>query len=96
MLGLYSHIPGRGSIPGLVPGRGSIPGLVPGCGSNPGLVPGRGSIPGLVSGRGSISRDFSLADHTLPTRCEPAWRNMVQSPLVEGGLGPTMDIQRLI
>ena len=29
----------------------------------------------------SISRDFSLADHTLPTRPEPAWQKMAQSPL---------------
>jgi len=29
----------------------------------------------------SISRDFSLTDHTLPTRPEPAWQKMVQSPL---------------
>jgi len=25
--------------------------------------------------------DFSLADHTLPTRPEPAWQKMAQSPL---------------
>jgi len=31
--------------------------------------------------RRSISRDFSLADHTLPTRPEPAWQKMAQSPL---------------
>jgi len=29
----------------------------------------------------SISRDFSLADHTLPTRPEPAWQKIAQSPL---------------
>jgi len=47
-----------------------------------------------------ISRDFSLADHTLPTRPEPAWQKMVQSPLndttqpvdnEEEGRSPTMD-----
>jgi len=26
-------------------------------------------------------KGFSLADHTLPTRPEPAWQKMVQSPL---------------
>ena len=31
----------------------------------------------------SISRDFSLADRTLPTRPEPAWQKMTQSPLNE-------------
>ena len=30
----------------------------------------------------SISRDFSLPDHTLPTRPEPAWPKMAQSPLI--------------
>jgi len=29
----------------------------------------------------SISRDFSLADRTLPTRPEPVWQKMAQSPL---------------
>jgi len=29
----------------------------------------------------SISRDFSLADRTLPTGPEPAWQKMAQSPL---------------
>jgi len=29
---------------------------------------------------GSISRDFSLPDHTLPTRPEPAWQKMAQYP----------------
>jgi len=29
----------------------------------------------------SISRDFSLTDHTLPTRLQPAWQKMAQSPL---------------
>ena len=29
----------------------------------------------------SISRDFSLADRTLPTHAEPAWLKMAQSPL---------------
>jgi len=29
----------------------------------------------------SISRDFSLADHTLPSCPEPAWQKMAQSPL---------------
>jgi len=28
----------------------------------------------------SFSSDFSLADHTLPTRPEPAWQKMAQSP----------------
>jgi len=31
--------------------------------------------------RRSISRDFSLTDRTLPTRPEPAWYKMAQSPL---------------
>jgi len=26
-------------------------------------------------------KDFSLADRTLPTRPEPAWQKMAQSPL---------------
>jgi len=30
--------------------------------------------------RQSISRNFSLADHTLPTGPEPAWQKMAQSP----------------
>jgi len=30
-----------------------------------------------------ISRDFSLADHTLPTHSEPVWQKMAQSPLNE-------------
>jgi len=29
----------------------------------------------------SIPRDFFLADHTLPTRPEPVWQKMAQSPL---------------
>jgi len=29
----------------------------------------------------SISRDFSLADRTLPIRPEPAWQKIAQSPL---------------
>jgi len=29
----------------------------------------------------SISRDFPLADYTLPTHPEPAWQKMAQSPL---------------
>jgi len=40
------------------------------------LWPGFNSQP-----RRSISRDFSLADHTLPTRSEPAWQKKAQSPL---------------
>ena len=28
----------------------------------------------------SISRDFSLADHTLPTHLKPTWQRMAQSP----------------
>jgi len=28
-----------------------------------------------------ILTDFSLADHILPTRPEPAWQKMTQSPL---------------
>jgi len=28
-----------------------------------------------------LSRDFSVSDHTLPTRSEPAWQKMTQSPL---------------
>jgi len=28
-----------------------------------------------------IPRDLSLADHTLPTRPEPGWQKIVQSPL---------------
>jgi len=52
----------------------------------------------------SISRDFFLADHTLPTRPEPAWHKMAQSPLngttqpvniEEEGRSPTMDRQLL-
>jgi len=39
---------------------------------------GPGSDPGHGGG---ILRDFSLADHTLPTRSEPAWQKMAQSPL---------------
>ena len=50
--------------------------------------------------RPSSSRDFSLADHTLLTRPEPAWYKMAQSPLndttqpvdsEEEGQSPTMD-----
>jgi len=53
----------------------------------------------------SISRDFSLADHTLPTRPKPAWQKMAQSPLndatqpveiEEEGQSLTMDRQWLI
>ena len=52
----------------------------------------------------SISRDFSLTDHTLPTRLEPVWQKMAQSPLngtakpvdiKEEGLCPTTDRQSL-
>jgi len=39
------------------------------------LWPGFNSHP-----RRSISRDFSLTYHTLPTRPEPAWQKMAQSP----------------
>jgi len=55
--------------------------------------------------RRSISRDFSLADHTLPTRPEPAWQKMAQSPLndttqpvdnEEEGRSSTMDKKWLI
>jgi len=55
--------------------------------------------------RRSISRDFSLADHTLPTRPEPAWQKMAQSPLndttqpvdsEEEGRSSTMDRQWVI
>ena len=51
-----------------------------------------------------ISRDFSLVDHTLPTRPEPAWQKMAQSPLngtthsvdiEEEGRNSTMDRQWL-
>jgi len=61
-------------------------------------------ISSLVSKR-SISRDFSLADRTLPTRPEPAWQKMAQSPLndttqpvdsEEEGRSPTMDRRWLI
>jgi len=39
-------------------------------------------VPGFNSRQWrSISRDFSLADHTLPTRPEPAWQKIAQSPL---------------
>jgi len=50
----------------------------------------------------SIGRDFSLADHTLITRPEPAWQKLAQSPLngttqlvaiEEEGQSPTMDKQ---
>jgi len=49
-------------------------------------------------------KGFSLAYHTLPTRLEPAWQNMIQSPLngttqpvdvEEEGQRPTTDRQRL-
>jgi len=52
----------------------------------------------------SISKDFSLADHTLPTRPEPAWLKMAQSRLngttqsvdiKDKGWSPTMDRQWL-
>ena len=57
--------------------------------------------------RRSISRDFSLADRTLPTHPEPAWQNMAQSqsPLKdttqpvdseEEGRSSTMDRRWLI
>jgi len=55
--------------------------------------------------RRSISRDFSLADHTLPTRPEPAWQKIAQSPLndttqpvdsEEEGRSPTTDRRWLI
>jgi len=44
---------------------------------------------------------FFLADHTLPTRAEPAWQKMAQSPLndttqpvdsEEEGRSPTTDV----
>jgi len=53
----------------------------------------------------SISRAFSLADHTLPTRPEPAWQRMAQSHLndttksedgEEEGRRPTMNRRWLI
>ena len=59
------------------------------------LWPGFNSQP-----RRSISKDFSLADRILPTRPEPAWQKMAQSPLndttqpvdsEEEGQSPTMD-----
>jgi len=31
--------------------------------------------------RRNISRDFSMADHTLPTRPASTWQKMAQSPL---------------
>ena len=52
----------------------------------------------------SIPRDFSLADHTLPNRFEPAWHKMAPSPLngttqpvviEEEGRSPTTDRQWL-
>jgi len=52
----------------------------------------------------SISRYVSLADHTPPTRPEPAWQKMAESPLngdtrpvdiEEEALSPTMDRQWL-
>jgi len=55
--------------------------------------------------RRSISRDFSLADHTLPTRPEPTWQKTAQSPLndtaqpvdnEEEGQSSTMDKKWLI
>ena len=54
--------------------------------------------------RRSISRNFSLADHTLSTCLEPAWQKMAQSPLndttqpldsEEEGRSSAMDRQRL-
>jgi len=36
---------------------------------------------------GSISKEFYLADHTLPTRPEPAWQKIPQSP-VNGSTQP--------
>jgi len=57
--------------------------------------------PGFIfQPRRSILRDFCLADRTLPTRPEPAWQKMAQSPLngttqpvdsEEEGQCPTMD-----
>jgi len=53
----------------------------------------------------SISRDFTLADHTLPARPEPAWQKRAQSPLngttqpveiEEEGQSPTTDRRWLI
>jgi len=50
-------------------------------------------------------KKFSLADHTLSTRPEPAWQKMAQSPLndttqpvgnEEKGRSPTTDRQWLI
>ena len=40
----------------------------------------------------SFSRDFSLPDHTLPTRPEPAWQKMAQSPL--NGTTKPVDIEQ--
>jgi len=62
-------------------------------------------LPSLWPGFNSISRDFSLAGHTLPTRPEPAWQKMAQSPLSdtaqsvdseEEGRSPTMNRRWLI
>jgi len=59
------------------------------------LWPGFNSQP-----RRSISRDFSLADHTLPTHPEPARQKIAQSPFndttqpvdsEEKGRSPTTD-----
>jgi len=53
----------------------------------------------------SISRDFSQADHTLPTHPEPVWQKMAQSALndatqpvdsEEEGQSPTTDRRWLI
>ena len=36
---------------------------------------------GLLRGPGqSISKDFSMVDPTQPTRSEPVWQKMAQSP----------------
>ena len=39
----------------------------------------------------SISRDVSLADHTLPTCPDPAWQKMAQTPL--NGTTQPVDIE---
>ena len=48
----------------------------------------QGSIP---SHGWSISKVFFLADHTLPTRSEPVWQKMVQSPL--NGTSQIVDVE---
>jgi len=46
---------------------------------------------GGVWPRRSISREFSLADHTLPVRPEPAIQKVAQSPL--NGTTQTLEIE---